>query len=260
MTGGVLALFAHPDDESLLAGGTLAACAAAGLPVHLLSMTRGEAGPVGDGAAARGKDLGTTRERELAAAAGALGARDAECLSYPDGQLDTIDWDVAAADVAARVMDRGPSAVITFGPEGLYWHPDHVAVHYIAREALRRCRVACVYEATWPLGQAARLVDAMTARGLPASLWGLDPGLFGVAPGEITDEVDVAPFLGHKLRALRSHASQLSAGNALAVIPDDLAHAFLTREYFVRSDPRCRAPDWLATVVTGACARPEASA
>ena len=79
--GGVMATFAHPDDESLLAGGTLAACAAAGEPVEVICMTQGELGP-GDG-----NRLGARRAAELRAACAELGVTRVSCLEHRDGEL-----------------------------------------------------------------------------------------------------------------------------------------------------------------------------
>jgi LmbE family N-acetylglucosaminyl deacetylase len=254
----VLAVFAHPDDESLLAGGTLAACAAAGLQVGIVSMTRGELGVVeGEGTTA-GKDvagddvveaqgttgraaLAQTRERELECAAAALGAAWARCLDFPDGELGSVDRRRAAA-VLRELTEAQPKAVMTFSAEGLYWHPDHLAVHEIARSAFP---AASVYELSWPEGLLARTVQELRRRGLPADVWGLDPSAFGVPRGAIFRELDVSRFLSVKLCALRCHRSQLPAGHALAALPCDLALKLLGREWFVR----CPEGDWLAETI-----------
>ena len=119
--GGVLAVFAHPDDESLLAGGTLAGCARAGLEVGLLSLTRGELGEIADPALATRDDLPAVRARELEAAGRLLGVSWTECLEFPDGSLEWAAQDAVRAALAQRIADRAPRAVITFAPEGLYW-------------------------------------------------------------------------------------------------------------------------------------------
>src|SRR6058998_3196349 len=91
----VLAVFAHPDDESIVAGGTLAACAAAGAEVLVLCATRGEQGPIADTEIASRATLGAVRERELYAACYALGARGVECLKFSDGELDSVEAEMA---------------------------------------------------------------------------------------------------------------------------------------------------------------------
>jgi LmbE family N-acetylglucosaminyl deacetylase len=247
----VLAVFAHPDDESLLAGGTLAACARAGLEVGLLSLTRGELGPRGDPALATPEALGAARAQELQAAADALGASWAECMDYPDGELQSWSADEVASQLRRRIAWWRPEAVITFAPEGLYWHPDHLAVHRITVEAVAAERCSWLYGATWPAGLAESVVAELAARGAPADLWGLDPRAFGADPGSITTMVDVSEFLPAKLRALRSHRSQLDPEHALSALPEDVAERLLAREYFVRLHPREGTRDWLSGVVEG---------
>lgn len=239
---GVLAVFAHPDDESLLAGGTLAACAAAGARVAIVSMTRGEAGPMHLAAEAPEADLGTVRAFELRRAALALGVHEAECLGHPDGELMGVDMDAASAALARRMVRMGATTVITFGPEGLYWHPDHVWVHEVVHRAAALTPVPWVYEATMPEDLMPGLTRALASRGLPDDLWGLDPALFGVPRATISEVVDVRRHLSRKLDALRSHASQLAPDHALRAIPDDLAERFLGTEFFVRSQARGDGP------------------
>jgi LmbE family N-acetylglucosaminyl deacetylase len=178
--GGALAVFAHPDDESLLAGGTLAACAKAGLDVGLLSLTRGELGEIADPALATRDNLAAVRAGELEAAGRALGASWTECLDFPDGSLEWAPASEVREAIAHRIADHRPRAVITFASEGLYWHPDHLATHRLAVEAAAGGPdPAWVYGATWPLGLAERLVSEVGARGLAAELWGLEPTAFG---------------------------------------------------------------------------------
>jgi LmbE family N-acetylglucosaminyl deacetylase len=230
VSGGVLAVFAHPDDESIFAGGTLAACAAAGLEVGVVSLTHGELS-------------GPGRERELAAAAEELGIAWAECLDYPDGELACTDG--AADAVAGRLRDSEPAAVISFGEEGLYWHPDHIACHAIVTRAISELGLdAHRYAVIWPLGLASGLVAAMTERGLPADLWGLDPDGFGIEQDVIDVRLDVSRFIGAKLRAIASHHTQIDGGHVLHELPADLARKYLGHEYFSGDDP-----EWLERVV-----------
>jgi LmbE family N-acetylglucosaminyl deacetylase len=247
MAGGVLAVFAHPDDESLLAGGTLAACAAAGRRVAIVSMTRGERGPGGL------SELGQIRMAELQAAARALGIAAAECLDYPDGELEGVDEDEAAQTLARLLERERPEAVLTFSEEGLYWHPDHLAVSRLLAAALELVEPApaWVYGATWPAGHAARLVALMRARGLETDLWGLEPDAFGAPKDSITSSLDVSAFLPAKLAALRAYASQIGPSHLLSALPDDLAEEFLGREYFARLRPQQSDRNWLAETLAG---------
>jgi LmbE family N-acetylglucosaminyl deacetylase len=124
----VLAIFAHPDDETLCAGGTLAKYAGAGADVRVVSLTKGGAGQIRDAGAATRATLTATRERELHAAGGHLGLTETRCLDYPDGELPQIDRQLLV-ELASRLLDElDPDVVITFGPDGFSGHPDHVAV------------------------------------------------------------------------------------------------------------------------------------
>ena len=260
-TARVLGIFAHPDDESLVAGGTLAACAAAGLDVAILCLTRGEQGPIADPELATRETLDTVREAELRAAAAVLGVHTVDCLTYPDGELDGIDNARVTADLARRIAAFDPHVLITFGPEGWYWHPDHVAVSRLTMAALDmiagdgRAGITpvgpCVYHATCPKGRMQELLSALAARGLPGDLWGLDPAHFGVRASRITTVLDVRPFLGAKLSAVRSHRTQLSSDHVYRVIPDDLAAEFLGREYFMQSRAGGAGADWLQELMDG---------
>jgi LmbE family N-acetylglucosaminyl deacetylase len=254
MAGGVLAVFAHPDDESLLAGGVLAACAAAGRRVAIVSMTRGERGPIESHGPGDREALAGIREAELRAAAHALGASSAECLGYPDGELASADEQRAAQALVGLLERERPEAVISFSREGLYWHPDHLAVLRflsVASELLgEKAAPTWLYGATWPEGHAGRLVSLARARGLATDLWGIDPEAFGAPADSSMSALDVRPFLSAKLAALRCYASQIGPSHLLSALPDDLAEEFLGREYFVRlGSGQPPKPDWLGAAL-----------
>jgi N-acetyl-1-D-myo-inositol-2-amino-2-deoxy-alpha-D-glucopyranoside deacetylase len=250
MAGSVLAVFAHPDDESLLAGGVLAAFAAAGRRVAIVSMTRGERGPTELPGLSGELELGDVREAELLQAARALGASAAECLDFPDGDLAGVDERQAARHLSRILVREQPELVLSFSDEGLYWHPDHLAVSRFLDAALalvaRGGAQAWLYGATWPQDHARRLVSLMHARGLAADLWGLEPDAFGAAADSITTRLDVRPFLPAKLAALHAYASQIGPSHLLSVLPEDLAEEFLGCEFFVRLKPEESQRDWLA--------------
>jgi LmbE family N-acetylglucosaminyl deacetylase len=254
MAGGVLAVFAHPDDESLLAGGVLAACAAAGRRVAIVSMTRGERGPTELPGLTGRAALGEVREAELRAAARALGASSADCLEYPDGELADVDEEQAARALARLLEQERPELVISFSDEGLYWHPDHLAVFRFLDAALELLGSSgaqpWLYGATWPEGHVSRLVSLMRARGLAADLWGIEPDAFGAPADSITISLDVRPFLAAKLAALRGYASQIGPNHLLTTLPDDLAQEFLGREYLVRVRPGESQREWLAEALS----------
>ena len=124
----LLCVFAHPDDEVFCVGGTMARWVAAGGEAMVLSATRGEAGQIQDATAATRRTLGAVRERELREACEQLGVRRVECLDYQDGTLRDMSVMTLAGDVAARIRDYRPDAVVTFGLDGGYEHPDHIAI------------------------------------------------------------------------------------------------------------------------------------
>lgn len=124
----ILGVFAPPDDETFCAGGTLARYVAAGAEAMVVSATRGDAGQIRDARIATRRTLGAVREHELHQACRQLGVRHALCLDYGDGTLKDIDQDVLACDVARIIRTFRPDAVITFGEDGAYGHPDHIAI------------------------------------------------------------------------------------------------------------------------------------
>lgn len=235
MSETIVAVVAHPDDESLIAGGTLALAAAAGAEIGVVSLTRGEHGPLAGAQLREGESLGALRERELHAAADELGARWTACLRHPDGGLDWSDQPAVARELAELLAARRPSALLTFGEDGLYWHPDHVAARAIAGRTVelleeKGAGPVWLYEAAWPPGLVPDLVAAALDRGLPRDLWGLAPEAFGSPETGPTVVVDVRPVLDRKLAALRAHSSQLGPDHLLAALPDDLAERFLGEE------------------------------
>ena len=238
----VVAVVAHPDDESLIAGGTLALAVRAGAEIGAISLTRGEQGPIAAPELASQETLGDVREAELRAAGKALGASFTACLRHPDGELAWVDHERAADELAALLAPHEPAAVLTFGSDGLYGHPDHVATRQITGMALDRLEAAsgshaCLYESVWPPGLVTALVAAARESGLATGLWGLEPATFGSADVAATLVIDARSALDSKLRALRAHRSQLGSDHLLAALPDDLAARFLRRELWRLARP-----------------------
>ncbi|MGH6636006.1 MAG: PIG-L deacetylase family protein [Gammaproteobacteria bacterium] len=125
----LMCVLAHPDDESLGTGGTLAKYAAEGIETYLVTATRGERGWTGNEQDNPGLEaLGKTREAELLAAARVLGLREVKFLDYVDGDLDQSDSLQIVARIVGHLRRVKPQVVITFGPDGVTGHPDHIAV------------------------------------------------------------------------------------------------------------------------------------
>ena len=140
----ILAVSAHPDDETLFAGGTLAMFAASGHDLYILETTRGEGGEIGEPPLTSRENLGALREQEVRAAAGILGVRDIFFLPYIDPymeingiarRIDVPPGDFAAA-IGETVLSIQPDLVITHGSNGEYGHPQHVYTHQATRRAL----------------------------------------------------------------------------------------------------------------------------
>src|SRR6266536_2611720 len=124
----ILGVFAHPDDESFCAGGPFAKYIATGAAVMVVSATRGEAGPIRMPSVATRRALGAVREQELHLACQQLGIQHARCLDHRDGTLKDVDQEVLTRQVTEIIRTFKPDAVITFGPDGGYGHPDHIAI------------------------------------------------------------------------------------------------------------------------------------
>lgn len=136
MTLRLLAIFPHPDDETLGVGGTLARYASEGVEISLITATLGEGGRFrglkpGEGHPGA-RELGRIREAELRAAIAILGVRELVLLGYPDGGLAAVNALEITTRIAAEVRRLEPHVVITFSPDGAYGHPDHIAMSQFA--------------------------------------------------------------------------------------------------------------------------------
>lgn len=140
----LLAFFAHPDDETMLAGGTLALLARSGFSVHYMSATRGEGGELGEPPLCSRDELGDFREQELVCAVKALGGRSLTLLGYVDPTVGpgevlypyTDNLTMLAGQVAASIRQLEPVALFTHGSNGEYGHPAHQLTYTAARIAV----------------------------------------------------------------------------------------------------------------------------
>jgi LmbE family N-acetylglucosaminyl deacetylase len=136
----LMCVTAHPDDESLGFGGTLARYAAEGVEVSLVVATRGERGRFGDGSHPHPgpEELGRIREAEVRAAAAVLGVRHVRFLDYLDAEVDKVVPEEATARIGRHVRELRPHVVLTFDPYGAYGHPDHIAISQLTLGAMVR--------------------------------------------------------------------------------------------------------------------------
>jgi N-acetyl-1-D-myo-inositol-2-amino-2-deoxy-alpha-D-glucopyranoside deacetylase len=244
---GLLVIGAHPDDEVLLAGGTLAACAAAGLQAGVVSLTRGELGPIADAALATRETLGEVRLQELRASCEELGASLLKCWRRPDGSLRWTDRSGIVRQLVALFETNRPNAVITFGEDGLYYHPDHIATYEFVRTAVDRMpKPPALYRAVWPKSAMHALALELRENGLPDYLWDLVPEDFGTEDTEGSFALDVRGFVPQKLAALRAHRTQVPRDHAFAALDQQLAEKFLGTEWFA---PVSGSSRWLSEVL-----------
>jgi LmbE family N-acetylglucosaminyl deacetylase len=124
----LLGVFAHPDDEVFCAGGTFARYAAEGAEVMVVSATRGDAGQIRDARMATRRSLGAVRARELQESCRRLGVQHYQCLEYGDGTLRELDINILIEHITQIIRSFQPDVVITFGEDGAYGHPDHIAI------------------------------------------------------------------------------------------------------------------------------------
>jgi N-acetyl-1-D-myo-inositol-2-amino-2-deoxy-alpha-D-glucopyranoside deacetylase len=242
----VLAVFAHPDDESLMCGGTLARLADAGIRTVLICGSHGERGSVSDPTLVADSDLGSVRLAELRAAADVLGIGEVIALDHKDGDLRWHDVPEFHADIVAAIESYRPSAVITFAENGLYWHLDHIGVHERTLTAVKSfgAEAPPLYYVTMPTGIIQRIVDAARSKGTAStdsSVWGLEPDAFGESEMAESFSIDVRRWIPRKMAALRCHRTQMGARNSIAWIDDDDARQWLGHEYFRRSPLECSA-------------------
>src|SRR5262245_12797500 len=233
-----MCVLAHPDDESLGMGGTLAKYAAEGVETFLVTATRGERGRFGDCATRPSNDIvGATREAELRAAANQLGIGDVTVLGYPDGALDSVEPVVAQDAIAGQLVRVKPHVVITFGPEGAYGHPDHIAISQltaaaIARAASREWTVSKLYHMawsapTWAAYQAAlkkltTTVDGVERQVVPMPQWG------------VTTRIDTSAEWPTVWRAVQCHRTQMGGYKNLAALTAEHHQALWGVQEFYR--------------------------
>lgn len=233
----VLAIFAHPDDESIACGGTLARLADAGARVALVCATRGERG--GQTGPVRDDELALLRVREMRDAAQALGICEVLLLDHPDGELRWRDVPEFHAEIVSLVRRYSPELVISFGADGLYWHVDHIGTYERTLTALLALGDSAppFYGVTMPRGIMRPVVESARKRGWTAPVkgfWSLEPDAFGLHAEPPTVVVDVRPWVARKLSAILCHRTQMGSGHPFDQIPPSDAERWLGTEHFHR--------------------------
>jgi len=245
---------AHPDDESIATGGTMARAVAEGHRTVLVLATRGELGEVDDGVLADGESLGQRRTIEAIRSAAVLGAGRVEFLGYRDSGMVDLDsnndpeafWmadqEEASERLAEILREESADLLIAYDDEGGYGHPDHIQVHRVGHAAGRLTGTR-VIEATMNRDALRRLMAQSREQGIDFGEEGpSEEASFGKPEAVITHTVDVAAFVDQKKQSMRAHASQINDSSFFMVMPEEAFAAAFGQEWFI--DPSSpRAPD-----------------
>jgi LmbE family N-acetylglucosaminyl deacetylase len=239
---------AHPDDESIATGGTMAKAAAAGHRVVLVVATRGEHGEVEDGFLAEGEQLWERRVRETIASSQALGVARSEWLGYVDsGMIGTpeneapdsfwqADVEEAAERLATILREEGADVLTVYDENGNYGHPDHIQVHRVGVRAAELAGVERVYESTVDRDAIKALMKMGSELGVPdlPDTEGVDEFNMGMPAEVINTRVDVSDFLDEKRRSMQAHASQIAETSFFLNMPPEAFAAVWGTEWYIR--------------------------
>lgn len=232
----LLCIFAHPDDESMGMGATLAKYSAEGVETHLVCATRGERGWFGPEEQNPGLSaLGELREGELRRATEALGMKGVHFLDYIDGDLDRANPAEVIAKIVTHIRAIQPHVIVTFPPDGGYGHPDHIAIGQFTQAA-----IICAADASYadaknlPPHRVSKLyymVDAENFVNFITSVMGdITFEVDGQTRGEVawkewmvTTRIDMSAHCVTALRAIKCHESQLATLGPLVEAPEEMA-------------------------------------
>lgn len=235
--GTIASIWAHPDDETYLAGGVMAAAAANGQRVICVSATAGEHG-TDDPAAWPPRRLSRIRRWEATAAMAVLGVADHRFLDYPDGALRELDSTAPVERLTDLLAETAPDTILTFGPDGATFHPDHQTISAWVGAAWQR------------VGRRGRLLHAATTKD-HLGTWGeryeqwqiymTDDRPVGVSTGDLALHLNLSDdLLDQKLAAL--HAMHTQVATAAALLGADDFRALNSEEAFVAVDAEGQPP------------------
>ncbi len=253
----VIFFHAHPDDEALSTGGTMALLAESGHRVVLVVATRGEEGEPVEGILVDGESLGSRRTAEVATSARILGVERVEFLGYRDSGMAgeetnanpdcfwQADVNDASRRLASLLADESVDLAVFYDPNGGYGHPDHIQVHRVGTQwallaqssrtrwvTLNRDVIRDGCEDARDAGD----FDEVATLSLEERRERAAQDSFGMPESQITHAIDVRPVVDRKRAAVAAHASQIADDSFfLAMSPMRFAAAFGT-EWFV--DPK----------------------
>lgn len=249
----LMAVLAHPDDESLGVGGTLAKYAIEGVDVFLVTATRGESGRfrgyLQDDRRHPGPlALAEIRETELRAAASVLGVREVAILNYHDQHLDRADPREAVTAIVEHIRRVRPDVVVTFGPDGAYGHPDHIAISQFTTAAIvgaadhafppdgikvvQPHAVSKLYYLAWP--ESAWNAYQSAFRKLVSAVDGIERQAVPWPDWEITTVIDTRRVWPKVWQAICCHESQVTAYERLKDLSPEDHEALWGHQSFYR--------------------------
>lgn len=260
----LLLVHAHPDDESIGNGATMARYAAEGAQVTLVTCTIGEGGEVippelAELAADRTDTLGEHRIGELTSAMRELGVadlrflggpgryRDSGMMGVPDNDRPDCFWQADVAEAAGHLVEVirevRPQVLVTYDEHGGYGHPDHIQAHRVAMLAHQLAadpdwrpelgpawRITKVY---WTRVPRSVLLAGLEQAAARFPLVAAEQDVPGVVPDELVDAaLDGARYAGHKAAAMRAHATQITVDGAFFALSNDRWQPLLADEYY----------------------------
>ena len=243
----LLAVFPHPDDETLGLGGTFAKYSAEGVETYLVCATKGERGWYeSDGADPGLEAVGRIREAELRCAAEQLGLHEVNFLGYLDGDVDQAKPQEIIGKIAAQIRRIKPQVVVTFGPDGAYGHPDHIALSQFTSSA-----IVCSADSSFedPDKQSPHRVQKFyymvddqkivefanaTFGGISMEIDGITRKHTGWADWAITTHINARKYIETVSKAVRCHKSQMPGYGALGESPAEEMVTWFGRGNFYR--------------------------
>jgi LmbE family N-acetylglucosaminyl deacetylase len=243
----VVFFHAHPDDECMATGGTMAQLVAEGHRVVLVTATDGSEGEVPDGFLEPGEDLSSRRRQELRASAGVIGVQRLEHWDYRDsGMIGTpanehpdcfwqADMEEVASRLAALLAEERADAITCYDENGVYGHPDHIQVHRVGVRAAELAAVERCYLATVSRERVKAFMAAAPDFGVDAGeAPDVDVERFGVEEARITTQIDVSRYVEVKRRAMEAHASQIRPESFPLSLPPEVFALVFGVESYVR--------------------------
>jgi N-acetyl-1-D-myo-inositol-2-amino-2-deoxy-alpha-D-glucopyranoside deacetylase len=253
----LLLVHAHPDDETIGTGATMAKYAAAGVGVTLVTCTLGEEGeilvPELAGLAADAADqLGGWRIHELDKACDVLGVKDHRFLGgagrYRDSGMMGVaanenprcfwqaDLDEAASHLVEVIREIRPQVVVTYDDNGAYGHPDHIQAHRVTVRAVEQTKdiVRKLYYTAMPMSYMQAALDAMNEAGLEMfeGVKRAEELPFARPDDLITTQVDAVQYLDAKMDAMRAHATQISVEGPFFALSNNIGQQAMGLEHF----------------------------